>query len=109
SPADYFGRKLVENLPSDVKVGIVPVAVAGCQIAMFDKNNYMQYVNSEQQWLKNIANEYGGNPYGRLVDVAKAAQKDGVIMGIIFHQGESNSGQQDWPQKVKGVYDNLIK
>jgi hypothetical protein len=25
-----------------------------------------------------------------------------------MHQGESNNGESTWPQKVKGVYDNLI-
>ncbi|HSY42951.1 MAG TPA: sialate O-acetylesterase, partial [Candidatus Acidoferrum sp.] len=36
-------------------------------------------------------------------------QKDGVIKGILLHQGESNTGQRDWPDKVKGVYENLIQ
>jgi lysophospholipase L1-like esterase len=26
-----------------------------------------------------------------------------------MHQGESNTGDQDWPKKVKVVYDNLIR
>lgn len=109
SPADYFGRTMVAKLPASIKVGIVPVAVAGCKIELFDKANYASYANSAESWMKNIINAYGGNPYGRLVDIAKTAQKDGVIKGILFHQGESNSGQADWPNKVKAVYDNLIK
>jgi alpha-L-fucosidase 2 len=43
------------------------------------------------------------------VNSAKTAQKDGVIKGILLHQGESNSGDKEWPNKVKGVYDNLLK
>jgi lysophospholipase L1-like esterase len=31
-----------------------------------------------------------------------------VIKGILLHQGESNTGDQEWPNKVKGVYDNLL-
>jgi len=57
----------------------------------------------------NTINEYGGNPYGRLIEIAKLAQKDGVIKGILLHQGESNAGDNAWPLKVKGIYDNLIK
>jgi len=110
-PADYFGREMVKNLPSNIKVGIVHVAIAGCKIELFDKNNYSTYVNSltsADQWMKDIINSYGGNPYARLVQLAKLAQKDGVIKGILLHQGESNTGDQAWPAKVKTIYDNLL-
>lgn len=108
-PADYFGREMVKNLPSNIKVGIVHVAVSGCKIELFDKVNYASYAAGEQQWMKDIIAQYGGNPYGRLVQLAKIAQKDGVIKGILMHQGESNSGEAAWPNKVKGVYENLLK
>jgi lysophospholipase L1-like esterase len=32
-----------------------------------------------------------------------------VIKGILLHQGESNTNDKEWPNKVKGIYDNLIK
>jgi hypothetical protein len=32
-----------------------------------------------------------------------------VIKGILLHQGESNTGDVDWPRKVKIVYDNLLR
>jgi hypothetical protein len=41
--------------------------------------------------------------------MAKLAQKDGVIKGILLHQGESNTNDREWPNKVKGVYENLLK
>jgi hypothetical protein len=109
SPADYFGKTLVTALPDTIKIGIVNVSVAGCKIELFDKNNYATYAATVETWMKNIISEYGGNPYGRLVEMAKLAQKDGVIRGILLHQGESNTGDTSWPAKVKGVYDNLIK
>jgi hypothetical protein len=109
SPVDYFGRTLVVNLPDSIKVGVVNVSVAGCKIELFDKNNYQTYASTVESWMKSIITEYGGNPYGRLVEIAKLAQKDGVIKGILLHQGESNTGDTQWPSKVKGVYDNLIK
>ena len=56
-----------------------------------------------------MINEYNGNPYARLIELAKIAQKDGVIKGILLHQGESNTNDSLWPKKVKGVYDNLLK
>jgi hypothetical protein len=109
SPVDYFGRTMVSNLPTSIKVGVVPVAIAGCDIALFDKVNYASYASTAPSYMQAIINQYGGNPYGRLVQVAKLAQKDGVIKGILFHQGETNTGQTTWPAKVKAVYDNLIK
>ena len=109
TPADYFGRTMVANLPDSIRVGVINVAVGGCKIELFDKDNYQSYVATAPSWMINMINEYDGNPYARLVEMAKLAQKDGVIKGILLHQGESNTGDTEWPEKVKGVYDNLIK
>jgi len=109
SPVDYFGRTMIANLPTNIKVGVINVSVGGCKIELFDKVNYTTYVSTiTADWLKNIIAEYSGNPYARLVEMAKLAQKDGVIKGILLHQGESNTGDSQWPTKVKGVYNNLI-
>ena len=108
-PADYFGRTMVEKTDSKIKVGIIVVAVAGCSIDLFDKDGYANYARSQQSWMTQRINTYGGNPYGRLIEMAKKAQEDGVIKGIIFHQGETDAGNGQWPSKVKKVYDNIIK
>ncbi|ARK10568.1 sialate O-acetylesterase [Fibrella sp. ES10-3-2-2] len=108
TPADYFGRELVANLPEKVRIGIINVAVGGCKIELFDKDQYTSYTTNVPGWMKNFIGEYGGNPYGRLVEMAKLAQKDGVIKGILLHQGESNTGDTLWTKKVKVVYDNLM-
>lgn len=109
SPDDYFGRTLVAGLPQNVRVGIINVAIGGCKIELFDKDNYQSYVTTAPQWMIGMIKEYDGNPYARLVEMAKLAQKDGVIKGILLHQGESNTGDTTWPAKVKGVYNNLLK
>jgi enterochelin esterase-like enzyme len=109
TPMDYFGRTMIANLPEKIKVGVVNVAVGGCKIELFDKNNFESYIANSPDWLKNIVKQYDGNPYGRLVAMAKIAQQKGVIKGILLHQGESNTGDSLWSQKVKVVYDNLIK
>ncbi len=108
-PSDYFGRTMVSNLPANIRIGVINVSVAGCKIEMFDKDHYTSYADTAPSWMKGIIAAYGGNPYKRLVDMAKLAQKDGVIKGILLHQGESNTNDREWPNKVKGVYDNLIK
>lgn len=108
-PADYFGRTMVANLPENIRVGVVNVSVAGCKIELFDKDKYQSYASKAPSWMANIIEQYDGNPYEYLVDAAKLAQKDGVIKGILLHQGESNTNDEEWPNKVKGIYDNLIK
>jgi hypothetical protein len=108
-PTDYFGRTMVENLPENVKVGVIVVAVGGCKIELFDKENYQTYTETAPGWMKGMIKEYDGNPYSRLVEMAKLAQKDGIIKGILLHQGESNPNDSLWTRKVKDVYDNLMK
>jgi Carbohydrate esterase, sialic acid-specific acetylesterase len=108
-PADYFGRTLVSNLPPSIKVGVVNVSVAGCKIELFQKDNFQTYAATAPKWMTNIINAYGGNPYEHLVTMAKLAQKDGIIKGILLHQGESNTNDKEWPNKVKSVYENLLK
>ena len=108
TPADCFGRTLVANLPKKIKVGVINVAVGGCKIELFEKDHYKAYIKTAPDWMINMINQYDGNPYGRLVEMAKIAQKSGVIKGILLHQGESNTGDKEWPDKVKGIYDNLI-
>lgn len=109
TPADYFGRTMVANLPQKIKVGVINVSVAGCCIELFDKDKFEEYIKAQADWMKNIVKDYGGNPYERLVALAKQAKKQGVIKGILLHQGESNGGDKQWPEKVKIVYENLLK
>ena len=108
TPGDYFGRTLVASLPKNIRVGIINVAVGGCKIELFEKDSYQSYTATAPGWMKNMIDSYDGNPYNRLVEMARLAQKDGVIKGILLHQGESNTGDTLWPQKVKGVYQNLL-
>ena len=108
-PADYFGRTLVSNLPPHLKVGIVNVSIGGCKIELFEKDTFQSYATNAPQWMTNTIATYSGNPYQHLVEMAKLAQKDGVIKGILLHQGESNTNDKQWPRKVKGVYENLLK
>ncbi len=108
TPADYFGRTMVENLPADVKVGIIHVAIGGCRIELYQKDAREAYVKTAPDWMVGMLKNYDNDPYQRLVETARIAQKDGVIKGILLHQGESNTGEKDWPEKVKNVYERLL-
>ena len=109
TPADYFGRTLVDSLPDSVKVGVIVIAIGGSGIDAFDKDNYIQYYNDADAWQQSLMNIYGGNPYSKIIEMVKIAQQKGVIKGILLHQGESNNMQSDWPLKVKKIYNNLLE
>ena len=109
TPTDYFGKTLAESLPDSIKIGIINVSVGGCKIELFEKDNYESYVETAPGWMKGMLAQYDDNPYERLVELGKLAQQDGVIKGVLLHQGESNTGDTTWPSKVAGVYDNLLK
>ena len=109
-PSDYFGRTMVECLPENVRVGVIPVAMGGSPIEMFDKDKYQQKMkdNPSEWWVTLAKNHYGGNPYGRIIEMAKEAQKVGVIKGILLHQGCSNNGDSNWPNMVKKIYNDML-
>ena len=112
---DYFGRTLVKGLDERYKIGVVVVAVDGCQIAAFSKNRNECENNLEDEqmaghtWVTGAARQYGNYPYGKLVEMAKIAQKSGVIKGIIFHQGESGANDSSWLRAVYALYNNLLE
>ena len=107
SPADYFGRAMVDSLPG-VTVGIIPVAIGAVAIKAFDKDQYKAYFNSAESYIKNWAKDYDSNPYQRIVDLGKKAKEVGVIKGFIFHQGETDGSGSDWQNNVYKTYKDFI-
>ena len=109
-PTDYFGRTMVQQL-HDKKIGVIAVAMGGSPIEMFDKDLYEQKMkdNPNEWWVTLAKRHYGGNPYGRIIEMAKKAQEVGVIKGILLHQGESNNGDEKWPGMVKKIYRDMLK
>ena len=108
TPADYFGRTMCENLPEEVRIGVVHVAIGGTSIKGFMEEYVADYVAGEADWFKNIMSNYDNNPFRRLVDMAKKAQQYGVIRGILMHQGETDGGMGNWTENVKKVYERLL-
>ena len=108
TPVDYFGRTLTENLPKNVRVGVITVAIGGIHIQGFLNDSIKAYVKRAPGWMKPMLAAYDNNPYGRLVALAKKAQQQGVIKGVLMHQGESNTGDPKWAGMVQQVYDNLL-
>ena len=110
-PADYFGRTMVEELSKtnpDIKVGVIVVAIGGAGIKAFHKTKYNEYYTGTDDWQRSLMDIYDGYPYGTLVDMARIAQKQGVIKGILMHQGESDAYQDYWEDTVSEIYNDLI-
>lgn len=107
SPADYFGRAMVDSLPG-VTVGIIPVAIGAVAIKAFDKDQYQAYFNSAESYIKNWARDYDSNPYQRIVDLGKKAKEVGVIKGFIFHQGETDGSGTEWQNTVYKTYKDIV-
>ena len=107
TPADWFGRTMVASLPENIKIGVIHVAIGGIGIKGFLPDSIPGYVKTAPQWMKGMLAAYDNNPYERLVTLAKKAQKDGVIKGILMHQGETDTGNPQWAGMVQQVYDRL--
>lgn len=108
SVVDWFGRAMTDSLPTTDTVGLVVVAVGGTKIEGFDLDKYQAYYAAQASWMQAYANNYAGNPYGRLISVAKKAQERGIIRGILLHQGESNAGDNTWAAQVKKIYERML-
>jgi hypothetical protein len=79
-PALAFGKAMAEHAPADVTIGLVPCAVGGTALA---------------KWQK------GEKLYEDAVRRAKQAAEVGTLMGVVWHQGESEAGDE----KKSGSYD----
>ena len=109
SPADYFGRAMVDSLPG-VTVGIIPVAIGAVSIRAFDKDQYQAYFDGDGKNIKGWGwiNDYDENPPGRILELAKKAKEVGVIKGFIFHQGESDGTDDNWRNTVYKTYKDIV-
>ena len=83
-PALSFARKLLESLPEDAVIGLIPAAQGGTSLSWWQKD----YSGTNLY--------YGGQ---RLFDNAVArsleAIKDGTISAILWNQGESDAGSAE--------------
>lgn len=108
TPADWFGRTMIETLPKNIRVGVIHVAIGGIAIQGFLPDSIKNYVKTAPTWMKPMLAAYDNNPYERLITLAKKAQKDGVIKGVLMHQGETNTGDPRWAGMVQQVYDHML-
>lgn len=82
-----FG-KLMAGRDASVRIGLIPCAVGGTPIS---------------RWQK------GADLYEAALKRARLAAKDGVIVGILWHQGEADAGREDTASMYGRQLDIMIK
>lgn len=71
-----FARSLVEADP-DIRIGLIPAACGGSPISSWEPGGYHDQTKS--------------HPYDDAIKRARLALEEGVLKGILWHQGESDS------------------
>lgn len=109
-----FGEEMLTKNPGK-KFGFIHVAVASAGIRLFDKDQCEAFMAgtltspAPNTWAQKKARyAYAGNPYQRIIDMAKIAQQYGTIKGILMHQGEEDGWKSYWPGEVKKVYTDML-
>lgn len=89
-PGLTFGRIMADCGPS-IRVGLMPCAAGGSPISVWKHGGFWEQTNSK--------------PYDDAIVRTRTAMKDGVLKGILWHQGESDSNEKD-----AGLYqDRLVE
>lgn len=91
-----FGKKLSSYYGKKITIGLIPCAIGGSSI---------------EQWLYDSTYR-GVTLYTNLVNKIKAAIPYGTIKGMIWHQGESNSGRfsyRNYKQKLESLFTKIRK
>lgn len=85
-PGIWFGKTLLEVLPDGDTIGLVGTAESGESINTFIS---------------------GGSHHQMILNKIAAVKDAGRFAGVIFHQGESDCGQETWPGKVVQLYNEV--
>ena len=91
-PGLAFGKTVAEADPS-VTIGLIPCAAGGSPITVWQKGSFWKQTRSK--------------PYGETLRRVAIARQRGVLKGILWHQGESDSNPTDAPLYAERL-DGLI-
>ena len=86
-----FGKTLSKKYGNTITIGLVPCAVGGSSI---------------EQWMGDSTYR-GVTLYSNFLEKAKRAASHGTIKGILWHQGESNTGPRshiDYKKKLESFF-----
>jgi hypothetical protein len=105
SPGDWFAKKLLDSIRSDIKIGLIPCALSGMSLNVFFKGGSNFNVPT---WAHPTL--VNGSPYAWMLARCKLAQQTGVIKGFLLHQGESGAGSPpalSWVAMATAIFDSL--
>jgi hypothetical protein len=86
-----FGKELSKKYGKEITIGLVPCAIGGSSI---------------EQWLGDSTYR-GVALYSNFLQKAKKASQYGIIKGMLWHQGESNTGTKshiDYKKKLESFF-----
>lgn len=89
-----FAKELSKKYGKAITIGLVPCAIGGSSI---------------EQWM-NDATYRGVTLYSNFLQKAKIAAQSGTIKGLLWHQGESNTGEKShirYKQKLEQFFSKL--
>ncbi|MCA9034907.1 MAG: sialate O-acetylesterase [Planctomycetaceae bacterium] len=78
-PGRTFGLELLKDDPT-ITIGLIPVAVGGSPISVWQPGEYYEPTHSF--------------PWDDAVHRIRIGKRDGVVRGILWHQGESDSNEK---------------
>jgi len=94
-PGLTFGKMMAASNPG-IRIGLIPCAAGGSPIRTWQPGGYWEQTKS--------------HPYDDTLARCRIAQHEGVLKGFLWHQGESNSNEQDAPHyldQLKGLVSRL--
>lgn len=93
-PGLSFGIEMAKK-DSNIKIGLIPCAVGGTSIEKWKENAYDEATKT--------------HPYDDAVIRIKNVMQYGFIKGMLWHQGEANSGNSDQEKYLKNLEDLIFK
>lgn len=79
-PGLAFAKAIAEKTPG-VRIGLIPCAVGGTSIKLWVPEGFDKFTKTR--------------PYADMLERVKVAQREGVLKGIIWHQGEADRNATD--------------
>lgn len=101
-PGDFFAKTMADSIRSDIKIGLIPCAIAGVALNVFTATGPSPTLGPSYV--------IGKNAYTWMINRCKEAQKTGVIKGILLHQGESGTGNSTaWDVFAIQIFNSIKK
>ncbi len=94
-PGLVFGKALAEADPN-ATIGLIPCAAGGSPISAWKREGYHAQTKS--------------HPYDDAIKRCRIAMRRGILKGVLWHQGESDSNPKDGPlyaQRLTALIANL--